>query len=220
MIFFYWLDDAWSLTTGDTFDDDSVNVEIITKTSSDASGVFSVDFDVADGSSKSLMFPSVNKFDVSVENALNEVPETNPPLDAIVLSTESVDPRKSWNSLDGPTNQTYYTTFKGQTNILRYSLTFPNKAEYDINLKLKSIGDKPISFVMGDKMINRDRSVGIERLFVSRAGSNYPCVNGYSPKAFLEDDFTCVLPIGKINYFPIDEKNSSANNVLISYLSF
>ena len=64
-------------------------------------------------------------------------------------------------------------------------------------------------------MTNRVRCVGIERFFISRAGSNYPCLDGYNPKAFLEDDFTCVLPIGKIDYFPIDEKNSSANNVLI-----
>ena len=120
-----------------------------------------------------------------------------------------------WNALDAPTNDSYYTTFKGQTNILRYSLTFTQKADYDIKLKLKSIGlVNPIQFVMGNNSINRDKeSIEIQRFFVSRAGNNYPCLNGHLQIAVLEDPFTCVLPIGKINYFPIDEKNLSSSNV-------
>ncbi len=68
-----------------------------------------------------------------------------------------------------------------------------------INLKLKSIGKQPIPFFMGNNTKNRNSSIEIQRFFVSRAGYNYPCVNGYTQTAFLEDHFTAVLPIGKID---------------------
>lgn len=70
---FFLLDDAWTLPTATGFDDDSINVEIITKSSNDALGKFTVGFSVFDGISKVAKFKTaINSFNVDLMNGIGE----------------------------------------------------------------------------------------------------------------------------------------------------
>ncbi|CAF0786583.1 unnamed protein product [Brachionus calyciflorus] len=186
-----------SVSSTSDWDDDSINVQIITRPFLGATGSYSVQLLMKDQRNNNTLRTEDFSWTIGAQNQVSPAPDFSLTNSSIF----GVDPTEiTYVSV----NSSYLNFYKGQTSIIRFNLTLNERKFYQLAFNLSST--LPID------------QHEVLRFFILDVGTNFPCSSISSvPTYFNGSKFAASIKIeaGELAYYAYDPLNLTASTITV-----